>query len=105
EADLVRIDARGRVAFVHPLFASAVYAAAPQVRRRDVHRVLAVEVADPEERARPLALSCDGPDAEAAGAVARAARRARLRGASDAAAECHELALQLTPPDDPQFDL
>jgi len=105
EADLVRIDARGRVAFVHPLFASAVYAAAPQVRRRDVHRVLAVEVADPEERARHLALSCDGPDAEAAGAVARAARRARLRGASDAAAEFHELALQLTPPDDPQFDL
>jgi DNA-binding CsgD family transcriptional regulator len=104
EADLVRIDARGRIAFVHPLFASAVYAAAPQARRREVHRVLAVEVADPEERARHLALSCDGPDGEAAGAVARAARRARLRGASDAAAELQELALQLTPPDDPQLD-
>jgi DNA-binding CsgD family transcriptional regulator len=104
EADLVRIDARGRVGFVHPLFASAVYAAAPHARRRDVHRVLAVEVADPEERARHLALSCDGPDAEAAGAVARAARRARLRGASDAAAEFQELALQLTPRDDPRLD-
>ena len=104
EADLVRINTRGRIRFVHPLFASAVYAAAPLARRRDVHRVLAVEVADPEERARHLALSCDGPDAEAAGAVARAARRARLRGASDAAAEFQELALQLTPPDDPQLD-
>jgi DNA-binding CsgD family transcriptional regulator len=104
EADLVRIDARGRIGFVHPLFASAVYAAAPQARRRDVHRVLAVEVADPEERARHLALSCDGPDGEAAGAVARAARRARLRGASDAAAELQELALQLTPPGDLQLD-
>jgi len=104
EAELVRIDARGRIGFVHPLFASAVYAAAPHARRRDIHRVLAVEVADPEERARHLALSCDGPDAEAAGAVARAARSARLRGASDAAAELHELALQLTPPGDPQHD-
>jgi DNA-binding CsgD family transcriptional regulator len=104
EADLVRIAAHGRITFVHPLFASAVYAAAPQARRREVHRVLAVEVADPEERARHLALSCEGPDAEAAGAVARAARRARLRGASDAAAELQELALQLTPPDDPQLD-
>ena len=104
EADLVRITAHGRISFVHPLFASAVYAAASQARRRDVHRVLAVEVADPEERARHLALSCDGPDAEAAGAVARAARRARLRGASDAAAELQELALQLTPEGDPHFD-
>jgi DNA-binding CsgD family transcriptional regulator len=104
EADLVRVSANGRIAFVHPLFASAVYTAAPHVRRRDVHRVLAVEVADPEERARHLALSCDEPDAEAAGAVARAARRARLRGASDAAAELNELALQLTPPGDPQLD-
>lgn len=104
EADLVRIGAQGRITFVHPLFASAVYAAASQARRRDVHRVLAVEVSDPEERARHLALSCDGPDAEAAGAVARAARGARLRGASDAAAELQQLALQLTPPDDPRLD-
>ena len=104
EADLVRIGAHGRITFVHPLFASAVYAAAPHARRRDVHRVLAVEVSDPEERARHLALSCDGPDAGAAGAVARAARRARLRGASDAAAELQELALQLTPRGDPHFD-
>src|SRR5262249_47409200 len=29
EAELVRVDARGRIAFAHPLFASAVYAAAP----------------------------------------------------------------------------
>jgi DNA-binding CsgD family transcriptional regulator len=104
EADLVRVGAQGRINFVHPLFSSAVYAAASQARRRDVHRVLAVEVADPEERARHLALSCDGPDAEAAGAVARAARGARLRGASDAAAELQELALQLTPPEDARLD-
>jgi DNA-binding CsgD family transcriptional regulator len=104
EAGLVRTAPQGRISFVHPLFASAVYAAAPLARRRDVHRVLAVEVADPEERARHLALSCDGPDAEAAGAVARAARGARLRGASDSAAELQELALQLTPSDDPHLD-
>src|SRR5436305_569566 len=41
--------------------------------------------------------SSDGPDEEAARVVEAAARRARLRGAPDAAAELTELALGLVP--------
>ncbi len=98
EAGLVRIAADGRIHFVHPLFASAVYSAAPLARRRETHRALAGVVADPEERARHLALACDGPDEEVMGEVEAAARHARMRGAPDTAAELAELALGLAPP-------
>jgi DNA-binding CsgD family transcriptional regulator len=97
EAGLVRLGADGRVEFAHPLYASAVYASAPLSRRRAMHRALADQVADPEERARHLALGCARPDEGAAAAVEEAARRARMRGAPDAAAELVELALRLTP--------
>ena len=89
EAGLVRIgrDLR-RVA--HPLFASAVYASASTSRRRRTHLALTSLVHDPEERARHLALSCDGPDsagveeleAAAAGASAwRSEHGGRIRRA------------------------
>jgi len=99
EAGLVTVDGAGRIAFVHPLFASAVYAAAPYAHRRAAHESLAASVRDGEERARHLALACDGPNLEVAAAVEEAARLARARGASDSAAELCELALQLTPPE------
>jgi DNA-binding CsgD family transcriptional regulator len=101
EAGLVRIGIDRRIEFVHPLFASAVYASAPMSRRRETHRALAGEVSDPEERARHLALACEGQDEAVAREVESAARRARRRGAPDTAAELTELALRLTPEGSP----
>ncbi|MDX6512246.1 MAG: hypothetical protein QOE36_1750, partial [Gaiellaceae bacterium] len=98
EAGLVDIAADGRIAFSHPLYASAVYASAPLARRREAHRALAEAVSDPEERARHLALAAAGPDEDVASVVEQAARLARARGAPDAAAELGELAVRLTPP-------
>jgi DNA-binding CsgD family transcriptional regulator len=97
DADLVRVDARGRIEFTHPLFAAAIYASTPAARRRAVHGVLAGEVADSEQRARHLAYSTDRPHEPTARELDRAAEQARARGAPDAAAELVELALGLTP--------
>jgi DNA-binding CsgD family transcriptional regulator len=95
------VERRGdRVVFTHPLFASAVYASATPERRRRLHRRLASLVADPEERARHLALGTSGASAEIALALEAAADRARSRGAPEAAAELLELATRLTPRDD-----
>jgi len=99
EAALVRVSGSdGRVEFVHPLFAAAVYASASTTRRREAHRELAALVDDVEERARHLGLSRVGPDPDAARAAEEAARRARARGATHRAAELWELALRLTAP-------
>jgi len=100
EAGLVRVTPDGRIHFVHPLFASAVYSAAPLARRRSTHRLLADAVDDAEERARHLALASSGPDEAVAAELRAAARQARLRGAPDNAAELTELALRLLPPGD-----
>ena len=62
EAGLVRVEVDGRIEFVHPLFASAVYSAAPAARLREAHRAAADLARDPEERARHLALAAPGPD-------------------------------------------
>ncbi len=98
EAGLVRIRSDERVEFVHPLYASAVYASASTARRRATHRRLADVVEDKEERGRHLALGCAGRDERVALEVEEAAEFARLRGAPDAAAELTELALRLLPP-------
>jgi DNA-binding CsgD family transcriptional regulator len=97
EADLVRIERDGRIHFVHPLFASAVYSAAPLSRRRETHRDLAAVVSDPEERARHLALASDGFDEVVVRELEAAAAHARRRGAPDIAAGLMELALPLVP--------
>jgi DNA-binding CsgD family transcriptional regulator len=102
EAGLVRIRPDGRVEFVHPLFASAVYSSAATARRRGMHRALAALVDDPEERARHVALAADAPDQAAAEELEAAARTARMRGAPDSAAELTELALRLLPADGPR---
>ena len=85
-----------RLRFVHPLLASVCYGQAPVWKRRAAHRVLASAVADPEERARHLALAADGPDPEAASELESAAGLAAARGATTAAAELSELAAELT---------
>lgn len=101
EAGLVRVEADGRIEFVHPLFASAVYSAAPAARLREAHRAVADLARDPEERARHLALAASGPNGEVVRELRAAARHARLRGSPDSAAELTGLALRLLPDDAP----
>jgi DNA-binding CsgD family transcriptional regulator len=100
EAGLVRLEADGRIEFVHPLFASAVYSAAPAARLREAHRAVADLARDPEERARHLALAARGPDAEVVRELQAAAGHARMRGSPDSAAELTGLALRLLPAED-----
>jgi DNA-binding CsgD family transcriptional regulator len=97
EAGLVRIEVDGRIEFVHPLFASAVYSAAPAARLRRAHRDVGGLVRDPEERARHLALAAPGPNAGVVTELQAAARHARMRGSPDSAAELTGLALRLLP--------
>jgi DNA-binding CsgD family transcriptional regulator len=98
ETGMVEI-ANGRIRFCHPLHASVLYARAAPDRRRKLHQRLAEIVANPEERARHLALGSDGPDVGVAADLDTAAHRAASRGAPDAAAELFEHAARLTPLD------
>jgi DNA-binding CsgD family transcriptional regulator len=99
DAGLVRV-AGDRVVFEHPLFASAIYAAAASGRRREVHGRLAELVEDTEERVRHLALATATRDEAVAAALQDAAGGARSRGAWDAAGELLEQASALTPVED-----
>ena len=100
EAGIVTVDAAGRIEFAHPLLAAAAYESVPAARRRELHRRAAELVADPEERARQLALASVGPDPEVAGQLDEGAASAAVRGAFEAAADLAELASRLTPADD-----
>ncbi|UWE11361.1 AAA family ATPase [Actinacidiphila bryophytorum] len=95
EAGVLHID-DGQVAFTHPLFASAVYAAAAGERRRALHARLADTAADPDQRAWHLALSVDGPCAEVADAVGQAAAQAQARGMPARAADLWSLSSRRT---------
>jgi DNA-binding CsgD family transcriptional regulator len=88
----------GTIRFTHPLLSSALYPES-SAGRSSVHGRIARIVDDPVLRARHLALSTDGPDAEVAAALDDAARLAADRGASAMAAELAEQALRLTPPE------
>jgi DNA-binding CsgD family transcriptional regulator len=87
----------GTARFTHPLLASLVYHGAPTHERRRAHGRLALVVADPLDRARHLALSTEGPNAEVAVVLEGTAAFAGTRGAPIAAAELAEHALRLTP--------
>lgn len=88
------------VEFTHPVYASTVRSTiSPGIRRR-LHRALADVVADPDERARHLALCTVGPDGAIAGIIADAAERQQARGAPEAAAQLFERAAALTPEQD-----
>jgi DNA-binding CsgD family transcriptional regulator len=87
----------GTARFTHPLLASVVYHGAPAHERRRAHGRLALVVPDPLDRARHLALSTEGPDAEVAVVLEDTAALAATRGAPMAAAELAEYALRLTP--------
>ncbi len=95
EARVVDLDGE-RIRFTHPLLASAVYASATAKERCELHRRLADVIAEPEERARHLALAVTAPSAEVAEALDAAAGLARRRGAPDAAGELKEEAARLT---------
>lgn len=97
EAEVVSVDQRGRIQFVHPLFASAAYGSVPNADRQAVHRRAAEFVSDREQRARHLALGSVGADPSIAGQLDAAAALAAGRGAPDAAAELAELAADRTP--------
>jgi DNA-binding CsgD family transcriptional regulator len=99
-ADLIT-ESAGRLRPTHPLLGSAALAAESPGQRHRLHRRLAEISADPEQRARHLALATDGePDSEVAHSLEVGAASARLRGATAAASELAELAIALTPPAD-----
>jgi DNA-binding CsgD family transcriptional regulator len=95
------LEERGRrLAFTHPLLASGVYAEIGPERRRELHRLLVTRTAGEEEHAIHLGFATDKPDAEVATQLARAADRARARGATATAGRLAENAARLTPPGD-----
>ena len=103
-AGLLEIDGE-HIRFTHPLLGSIVYSETPPARRRELHARLARLTDDVEERGSHLALAAVGPDAEIASTLDEAARRARRRGAPEAAAELLEQAVTLTPDVDEQLRL
>jgi DNA-binding CsgD family transcriptional regulator len=98
EAGVIELEG-DRIRLTHPLLSSILYSDASPEQRRELHARLAAVLTDPEDRARHLALSVDAPDANVASALDDAARRARDRGAPDAAAELSEQGRRLTPSD------
>jgi DNA-binding CsgD family transcriptional regulator len=98
EAGIVTVDSDGAITFVHPLFASAIYAGVSPGQRAVVHRLLGDLVTDEEERVRHLALGTEGADEAVAAALEAAGDQARRRGASESAAELLEQAMAATPP-------
>lgn len=84
-----------RLRFEHPLLATGIYASASPPQRRAMHRRLADIVAEPELRARHLALATTTGDRQTLRALDAAAESASKRGAPIAAAELLELAVKL----------
>src|SRR5439155_12160947 len=98
EADALEVR-HGLVELRHPLIGSILYDELTPSKRRALHARLVGVSGDSEEQARHRALAASGPDVEVADLLEDAARRARNRGAPDAAAELLELAVSLTPRD------
>jgi len=94
--------AGGEVRYAHPIFASAVYAAASSRERRAVHTELAEAALDADQRARHLAAAATGPDERVACALDDAVARAVDRGATGVAAELAATALRASPADSPR---
>jgi DNA-binding CsgD family transcriptional regulator/predicted negative regulator of RcsB-dependent stress response len=84
-----------RVRFSHPLLARGVYSEAGPARRRHMHRRLADVIAQPELKARHLALAATSQDDDTLAALDAAADVARTRGAPASAAELLEFAMRL----------
>ncbi|HZQ98128.1 MAG TPA: AAA family ATPase [Chloroflexota bacterium] len=91
-----------RARLSHPLVVAAARGRSRAGERRALHRALAAALADPELRARHLALAATRPDAKLAAGVAAAAARAAARGAVENATVLADHALRLTPPGAPE---
>ncbi|MET0451039.1 MAG: AAA family ATPase [Mycobacterium sp.] len=91
---VVEIDGR-HLRFGHPLLARGVYTDTAPAHRRAMHERLAGLVADPESRARHLALAATSATPELLASLDIAADLARKRGAPAAAAELLDLGLEL----------
>ena len=96
-ADGVMELRESRVRFTHPLLRSVIVEDAAPRQVRAAHGRLARQVASASQRARHLALAAEGPDDIVASTLDDAAREAYQRGASEAAAELAELAVNMTP--------
>jgi DNA-binding CsgD family transcriptional regulator len=96
DAGIIAITNR-RIAFTHPLLASAVHSEASSEAKRGTHRRLAAAARDPEQRARHLALSTTRRSSRVAASLSSAAQRLARRGAPEEAAALCELAAELTP--------
>ena len=96
DAELVRLDG-GSLYIGHPLYGSLAFARLRPIQRHALHRRLAELVDDAEERALHLAHALQAPDESVARTLIEAARRARARGAPEAALELAEHALRLWP--------
>jgi DNA-binding NarL/FixJ family response regulator len=96
-AEVLRI-ASDRIAFSHPLLASAALDLLDASELRELHRRLADSVDDAEATARHSALAIDRTDEDVAVALDRASRSAELRGAPTTAVELSKLALDRTDP-------
>ncbi|MFD1932930.1 MULTISPECIES: ATP-binding protein [Nonomuraea] len=94
-AGLISVDSAIR--FRHPLVRSAVCAESSAMRRREVHRALAVQVADPDRRAWHRAAATVGQDEEVAAELGASAERAKARGGYADAATALVRAAELTP--------
>ena len=101
-AGLIRRTSSGRLRFVHPLYADAIYSIASTSDRRRAHAALAARTPDVVERARHLALAARRPDDEVARTLEEAASAARARGAPETAAQLTQHAYELTPAEDPE---
>ena len=98
-ARLIVIGADG-AGFRHPLVRSAVISATPFSQRRDAHLALARVLAgvdDTDRRTWHRAAACLGTDAEIAGELDAAARRASRHSGFAAAAAAFERAAELSP--------
>lgn len=98
DAEVATVGVDSRVAFTHPMLASAIYDAATAGERRRAHKVLADALEDPVERARHRARTLTAPDAAIADELVHAATVSASRGAQGLAGELLEAAAQATPP-------
>jgi hypothetical protein len=103
--DLLVVEEDLRVRFSHPLIGSVAYARMSSPARRELHARLATGAADPDVRARHLALSTDEPFAPVALLLEEAADRALARGAVDLAAEFASHSVRVTPASDAEAAL
>jgi DNA-binding CsgD family transcriptional regulator len=102
DAGLLRIEGDS-IAFRHPLVRSAVFHGAAPSERRAAHRALADALEGAgrdDQRAWHLAAAALGRDADAAAALAEAARRTLARSGYAGAATAFERAARLTPDDE-----